>query len=800
MDLRYASRALWRDRRFTCAAVVTLALGIAGTTVMFALIRGILLRPLPVHQQERLILSWKQTRTSGSARYPFGDTQIEAVARASRFLERVAGIDRNGVGQSVVIDGGVAAYANVGLVTGGFFDVLGVQPLLGRAFAPTDDRDGAERVVVISSRLWQERYGRSPAVIGRRLRIDERPFAIVGVMPTDLDFPAGVDIWMTTHAVPVEGPFGDAARRELNLVGRLRSGVTLEQATSEIVALNARAAAEDRLDRERDLVPVVRPFVDVVVADARPTLLALFAAVGLLLAIAAANVATLLLLRAERRRQEFVVRAALGAPRAALVAQVLAESTILSVAAGITGLTATVWMVHGLTSAAPDRLPRLDAIRIDDAVVLFSLAVAILSGFAAVIPAALSCLRADLAALGGGPRLSAASQSGRRALVVAQLALAVTVLATAGLMIRSVINLQSVDLGMPASRLVMLDLYMPPETFADRTRHGHFLDAAIEQLEALPPVQAATPVNIPPFTDRGWDVPNITGEGQDAAAANPSLNLESIHPNYFATLQIPLVRGRAFTTADRDGATHVAIVSEDVAARLWPADDPLGRRLTLGRGAAPGDWWTVVGVAGASRYRTLTTPRPTLYLPAAQFQMTATNIVVRTSAPLELVTSMAKARLGAVDPTVRVMRVLPFTDMLNGPLARPRFTAFLLGVFGVAALAVAAVGLFAVIVAYVHQRDRELAIRLALGATPAAAGRLVLAELMRLAGLGALVGVAGSAVGGRVLGSLLFEVAPLDPMVVGAAALLLVATSALASYSPLRRATRIDPAATLRAH
>jgi putative ABC transport system permease protein len=279
-DLRFACRGLWRARAFTGAAVVTLALGVAGATVVFALIHGVLLRPLPVHQQDRLIVAWKEARISGSARYPFGHTEIESLAAASQLIEMAAGVTRNGIGRSVVADGGVSSYANVGLVTGGFFDVLGVQPILGRTLTRADDEDGAEDVVVVSRGFWHRRYGGSRDILGRQLAVDEQPFRIVGVMPPDLDYPTGVEIWRTTGSVPTTGPFGDAARAEVNLVARLRPGVTIEQATSEITTLSQRLEADALATAVRGLVPVVRPFLDVVVGDARTAILALFAAVG----------------------------------------------------------------------------------------------------------------------------------------------------------------------------------------------------------------------------------------------------------------------------------------------------------------------------------------------------------------------------------------------------------------------------------------------------------------------------------------------------------------------------------------
>jgi putative ABC transport system permease protein len=802
-DFRFAYRGLWRAKAFTAAAVFALALGIAGTAGMFALIEGVLFRPLPVHEQNQLIVGWKEERTSGWVQYPFGNSDIESVAKSSQLLEKAAGVTRNGVGRAVLTDHGVSGFANVADVTGGFFDVLGVQPILGRTLAIGDDKEGTEHVMVLSRGFWQRRYGSSRDVLGRRLTLNDQPFTIVGVMPADLDYPTGVEIWIAANSVPTNGPFGDAARREVNLIGRLRHGVTIDQARSEIESLSQRLEADAPANAMHGLVPVVRSFADVVIGDVRPAMLALFAAVGLVLLIASANVANLLLMRGEGRRAELAVRAALGAARGRLVRQVLAESLVLSALAGVVGLAVTFWTLPALLSRLPDGLPRVESVRIDAYVVVFSTMMACVTALLAGVGPAVWSTPADLLShlrTGGRGVTGSGGNGGRRTLVIAQVALAVTTVAAAGLLVRSVLKLESVDLGLPADRLVMLDLHWPEAKYADRRQHAQLLDDLIAQLEAVRTVLAATPVNLSPFSSQGWDLPQFTGEGQSEAqaASNPSLNIESVHPNYFATLQIPLRRGRGFTASDRDGSLEVAVISEDVAARIWPTQDAVGKRLKMGGPGAQGRWYNVVGVAALTRYRDVTSPRPTLYLPAAQFQMTATMLVLRTTASIDLVASLARERIGIVDRDVQVMRVEPFADMLARPLARPRFNAFLLGVFGTVALLLSAMGLYGVMAAYVRQRDREIAVRLALGATASGIRRFVLAEAVRLAGLGALIGLVGAILGTRLLRSMLFEVDPLDPMAIAGAALLLIGASALASYVPARRASRVDAVATLR--
>lgn len=803
-QFRFAWRSLWRARTFAATAALTLGLGIAGMTVMFALIEGVLLRPLPVHDQARLIIAWKELRTSGSARYPFGSTEIDAVAEASTLLEKTAGVTRNGVSRIAMTDGDVASYANVAEVTAGYFDVLGVRPVLGRALTPADDKEGAENVIVISNGFWHRHYGGSREVIGHRVTLDGRSASIVGVMPADLDYPTGVEAWRTTNSVPTGGPFGDAARREVNLIARLKPGVTIQQATSELVVLSEQLEARASADSIRGLVPVVRPFADVVLGDVRTPLLYLFGAVGLVLLIASANVANLLLMRVESRRGEVALRKALGASRANILIDVLVESLIVAILAGVTGFALASWGLVALAAFVPNGLPRAESVRIDAAVILFSagvvFATALLAGLAPALLSSRTELMPQLRAASTGLTGSRAALRGRRTLVVTQVALAITVLAAAGLLIRTLLSLQSVDLGLPADRLVLVELHVGEERLADRRRHAQFLDEITARLESVPAIAAATPVNLQPFSGQGWDLPQISAEGQDAeqSARNPSLNLESIHPNYFETMQVPIVRGRSFAASDREGMPAVAIVSEDVASRLWPGSDPIGKRLKMGRIDSPGKWYTVVGVAGQTRYRDLMHPRPTLYLPAAQFQMTATMIVLRTIAPVELVTSVARAQVQALDRTIRVMRVAPFAEMLDAPLARPRFSALLVGVFGVASLLLAGVGLYAVVASYVRQRDREIAIRLALGATAGRIRTLVLTETLRLVGVGALIGLFGALAAGRFIHGLLYGVNPLDPPTIIGSALLLVSAAAVASWLPLRRATRVDPTAALR--
>jgi len=802
-DVALGLKALTRARAFSAIAIATLALGIAGVTIMFTLVEGVLLRRWPVRDQSRLVVAWKQLPSSGFEHYPFGDGEIEEVARSSRLLESAAGVTRAGVSRWVALESGESSYVNGAVVTGGFFDVIGTTATVGRALTPKDDIPGAEPVVVISDGLWRRRYGSTREIVGRRLQIGEQAFTIVGVMPVGLDYPRSVEVWRPARTVPADGPFGDAARREIDLIGRVRSGVTREQLTSELTSFTRQFEKEGRRDVPAGLIPVVRTFVETTVGDLRQPILVLFGAVGLVLIIATANVANLLLMRAESRQRELAVRAALGASRSRIVRQVLIESALVAAVASLAGLALTLAALRPLVRLVPAELPRPEWIQIDPTVVLFAVLVAFTASLVAGVLPAISSVRSNLTGQlhGGGRGLTmAAGRVGRRALVVSQVALTVMMVATAGVLTQSMSRLQSVDLGLASETLAFVDLSLPQKKYDEPAKHAAFLDESIARLEAEASIMAVTPVNTPPFAGiGGWDVPHFAAQGQDAArvAANPSLNLESIFPGYFSTLGVVIERGRPFTNADRRDGVRVAIVSDDMARTTWPEQDPIGKRLKMGGLDSRDPWWTVVGVAAPTRYRDLSRPRPTMYVPAAQFQMTAETLVLRTTASLDEVARLSRAALLHVDPSVHVMRVRPFRDMLDTPLAGHRFSMRLGALFGVVALTLATVGLYAVMAAFVRQRDREIGIRVALGASSNMVRRLVFGEGLRLAGVGAVVGAAGALAGGSLTQSLLFETEARNPTMVVAAVLVMLAACFAACYVPVRRATRIDPCTLL---
>jgi putative ABC transport system permease protein len=805
-DLRLAVRGIGRARGFYAAAVLTLAIGMAGATVMFTLIRGIVMRPLPVPDEDRLVVSWR-VAPEGPTHVPYRADDVEEMGRGSRLFVGVAGVGYNGAWDQVWADGGAEFTARTAVVMGRFFSVTGATPLLGRGLTPDDDRQGAEPAVVLSHAAWRRIFAGAPGVVGRRLAYRSHGFVVVGVMPPDFEYPPGVEAWTSRWALAgteANPEFRTSLLRDVEIVARLRPEVTLEQAAAELATTTA------HLDTRApagfvSFQPVVRRFKDLVVGDIDRALAILFAAVGLLLVIAAANVANLLLMRGEARRHEFLVRVALGAGRVQILRQHVAESLVVAICSAAVGLVATLWCLRGVTALVPDGLPRLASIRVDGAVVAFASAVAFLVAVLSGLVPALAASSLDVATAlraGGRGLRGGTGRRGRRVLVVTQVALAVAVVAAAGLLVRSLKRLQAADMGLAHERLVLAELDVPATEFGEGERRRQFLDAVIERLVARPGIEAATPINSEPFAGAtGWDLPRFTAEGQaaDQVARNPSLNFEAVHASYFPTLGVSILRGRGFTDTDRRGAQRVAIVDGAMASRIWPGQDPVGKRLKFGGLDSANEWLSVVGVAATTRYRVLDTPRPTLYVPADQLMIAAGKLAIRSPASPEFVAGAVREAVRAVAPQVRVLRVSPYSDYLRRPLAAPRFNALLLGAFAAAALLMSGIGLYGVMAASVRQRHGEIGVRLALGATATAVGRLVVGEGLRLALLGALVGLALAFSVTRVLRGLLFEIAPLDPVSLFSAATALVAAALLATWLPARRAARVDPAEVLRA-
>jgi len=806
LELRVAWRQLRRRPGGAAAAMLTLTLGIGVSTAMFALVDGVVLRPLPVRDEASLSLLWRQPAGAAEIHVPFTARDLDALSRSgSRALDGVAGVGFQGAGAVAAMEDGHAASLQLAHVTGAFFDVLGSTPALGRTLRPADDVAGAAGALVISDGTWQRRYGGAADVIGRHLFIASRPFTIVGVMPPGLDYPRGTDAWTTVAARAATSPnetFKKAIAGELDAIVRLRAGTTAATALEELQALLPRVAPAS-FNPSRALRPELRPLDRQLLGDTRTTILALFGAVVIVLLLASANVATVLLLRGEARVPELAVRAALGAGRGRLATQMLLESLLLAAGATLLAVPAATVLLRGLLAWAPAGLPRVDTVTVDARVLVFCTAIAIAAAVVAALAPMLAIARGRLGSLVstfGRATAGPQARTGRHLLVAVQLALAVMVVSTTALLAQSLLRLERVDAGFDVDRLVVATLAVPQETSGDRARHLRLLSTLVARLEATNSIASATPINVQPFSGVGWTVPAFVADEQDAtrARANPQLELEAVHPGYFETFGLAIVSGRAFTPSDRDGATPVAIVSEDVVARTWPGQDPIGRRLKMGQADSAAPWLTVVGVTHASRYRDLAVQRPVLYVPAEQLLVAAQSLVVRTRAPLADTAAVIRTAVHDVDPTVDVMAVQPLDDLRQAPLARPRFAASLGAAFGTVALLLSTFGVFTVTATSVQQRRAELRVRAALGATPARLQRLVVGDALRLAGIGIAVGTGAALVAARWLPDVLFEVRASDPPSFAGAALLLLLAALLASAVPAWRASRTSPAEGLR--
>jgi putative ABC transport system permease protein len=807
-DVRFALRTLRAGPGFAAAAVLTLALGIGAGTAMFSVLNGVLLRELPVRVQDEVAVLWTRPPADAAGHVPVTYHELEALRQRTRAFRAVAGVAYQGALEQVARDRGRPLTLHATWVTGDFFPLLGVAPVHGRTLLPADDAPGAAPVMVVSHAFWRRHFAADPAAVGRALEWNGKRYTVVGVLPRGFEYPKGAEVW-----VPVLPDFpatrqagaGPAEVIVFDLVGRLSPGATLRQAGAEYAAFLREGDAE-RPAALRGLHPVLTPLADLVAGDARASLWAAAAAVGLLLLVACVNVANLLLVRGSARTQELAVRTALGAGRGRLVRQLLVESGVLALLGGALGILLALAIVQVLVAVAPPELPRREMIEVDARVLAFAIAatvaVALLSG---LLPAVLSA-SGDLGAwLRGGRRTAGAGRGARtlrHALVVGQVSLALVAVAGAGLLVRSLVALQGVELGFGGERLLVVQAAIPPGVLPDRSAGVRLQEAMVARVRAIPGVAGAASLPRPPFAGQGGWSAMYSGEGQapEAQAANPQVDFEVVGPGYFETLRIPLLRGRAFGEADREDAPPVAVVSEAVARHTWPDQDAVGRRIKLGPPDGPGAWHTVVGVAGETRFRELAAPRPTLYLPVRQFAgPVPMSLAVRTRGDPAAVVPQLRRALAEVHPELMLAGGGPLRELLAEPLARPRFTTLLLGAFAAVTLLLAAVGIYGVIAATVRQRTREMGIRIALGARADEVRALVLRQGMRLAVLGCVLGTVGALAGARALRGLLFGVRPTDPLTFAAVAALILATAALACWLPARRASRVDPVDALRA-
>ncbi len=801
-DVRYSLRRLRAAPAFAATVIVTLALGIGANTAIFSVVNALLLRPLPYHAPERLVtiehlypsLDGLQAPVSAPG---FADYRDETTSFARMAVSAGWGPNLTGTGEPERLTGA--------RVSGHYFETLGVAPLLGRALRPEEDRPGDERVVVLSHGLWLRLFGGDSSAVGRRLQLNGDAYEVVGVMPPGFRdfFNRRAELWRPL-ALPPEQYTGPGRTSEwLNLTARLKPGVPPERAQLELREFAERLKQEYADAYPRDWSLVLTTLTDKGTGDARPALLVLLGAVGFVLLIACANVANLLLARGAARTREVAVRTALGAPRRALVRQLLVESLLLALLGGAVGLLIGWVGVRALVAWNPADLAWASDIRVDGVVLAFTALVAVVTGVVFGLAPALQTTRADVQTTlregGRGLQAERGTQTLRRALVVAEVALALVLLAGSGLLLKSFARLQGVDPGFETERLLTFNVALPAAKYASDTQRIAFFDALLPRLAAIPGVQAAGGTSDLPFGG-GWSTGSFAVEGHTPAEGepNPWGDIRYVTPDFHRTLGVRLLRGRFLQESDGPASPPVVVVDEEMVRRYWPDADPIGKRITFGPDSAP-EWIEVVGVVGHTMHEGLDADaRVQLYFSYRQANLGQMTVALRTVGdPLRL-TGAARAAVREQDPDQPISNVRTMDDLVSATVGSRRLAAVLLTVFAGVALLMAAVGIYGVMSFAVAQRTRELGVRMALGAHRGDVLRLVVRQGLGLVLVGVAVGLVGALGLTRLIASQLYAVRPTDPATFATVAVTLVLIALLAILVPAARATRLDPVVALR--
>jgi predicted permease len=798
-NIRIGIRSLRRSPSFAAVALLTLAIGIGLSTAVFTVAEALLLRPLPVVDQNRLVVLWGQTLDRRFDNYPTDPPQVREFARRSRALARVAFFGYEGASPTPIREGQRMSRLRRALVSGEFFDVLGVKPVIGRGLRLQDDVIGAAPVVVLSYGTWQHHFGGAPDVLDRQIVLPESGAAhrIVGVMPQGLEFPRGTDFW--APLIPARGAGGkDPPIGEVDIIGRLSLNATPAMARDELTEFFHRG---DARPWERNLRGVVHELPQLILGDTRPAVIAFVAAAALLLLITCINVANLLLVRGLARTTEIAVRSALGAARGRIILQLLTENALIALGGGMLGVGLAAVAVQIFLAFAPPGVPRLGEIHPSATALVIALGITgvstLLFGLA---PAVMTAGVEVQNALRGGMGLSVprGSRGITEGLVAGQIALAVLVLSAAGLITRTLMQLERAPLSLDPSHVLVGELAIRSDQFDTQRKQLAVLDRVLTGVRAVPGVLAVSPVVAVPFA-QGWaGQPTVEGQSPEQAMANPVVDMDVVTPSYFTTLGIPVVRGRGFTENDREGAPAAVIVSEGTARAYWPGRDPIGKRFRIGSEVTQSV--TVVGVVPDTRYRALRATRPAIYFPLRQstFPFAPTTLAIRVAGDPTVMVPMIRRAIGVSDANVALTSAVPFESLLDQALTQPRLNALLLSVFAAAAVLLAAVGLFGAMATMVRQRTREMGVRMAVGATPGDLFRMVVQRGLTVAGLGLAVGLLGALAANRLLSAMLYDVSPTDAVTLLGVTALLMLVAGVAVFIPARTSARIDPVLALR--
>jgi putative ABC transport system permease protein len=800
-DVRFAARTFLRSPRFTIPAVLALALGIGATSAIFSVVRGVILKPLPYADPDRIVVIWENNLRRNRPRNVIGAANFVEWRARNRSFDHLGMVGPSRI--NVILNGQPEEVAGLS-VSSDALAALGVQPTMGRLYTAEEDLEGSDRVILLGYEFWQSRFGGRGDILGTTITANGRPRSVIGVMPAGFTIVGQRADFMVPYGWTLERLRSAPGRGSSHGLARLREGVTFEQATSDMVSIAAQLEKEfppRNANWSVTLVPVHEQMVDQI----RPALLVLAGAVLLVLLIACVNVANLLLARSTVRQRELGLRTALGAGRGRLLRQMLTESLLLSFVGGIAGLALAFAFHRGLLALVANRIPvpRLEQVALDLPVLAFTFALAVGTGLLfGLIPALLAAASANDALREGG-RHGASPRSRRAlgALVIAEVALSLVLLAGAGLLIRSFLRLQSVSPGFDASGVLTARVQLPGARYNDSRRSSAFFTETVSRIRALPGVQSAAAVSFLPLAGPGIGTSFYRADRpQPAAGEAPTTEVRPVTPEFFRTMRVPILSGRDFNDSDTADAPLVAIVGEALARQHLSGEHPIGKRLHVNIGTVDGMNVEIVGVVGNVKMTSLDTEaRPAVFLPHTQLSIGLMTYVVRTDiTPMSLVNSVA-ASVHALDPELPLADVRTLDDVVDATLARPRTVSVLLTTFALMALILAGVGVYGVMAYSVSQRTQEIGVRMALGATTRSVFRLVLGQALRLVAIGVVVGLIAAGLLTRVLESLLYDTEPLDPWTFVVTATVLVAVATIACYLPARRGTRIAPVEALRA-
>ena len=804
-DCRYAVRMLARNPGFTLIAVLALALGIGANSAIFSLVNAVILKPLPYQKPEQLVQLWMRFTNIG---IPNDQNWVSAPEfvdlQQNQSLSHLAAISSDSFNINI---SGTPERIDSAVVSTSFFPLLGVQAQLGRVFLPEEGQPGRAHVVLLSDGLWRRRFGADPAISGRKVVMNGQSYLIVGVLPRDFQLPLEAEVWTPLVFSADDLSPNSRGNHSYQVIARIKTGLSLEQARADLDVVSQRIIDQhpDYPYRQFNFRVLTVPLLEQQIGGIKTALWVLMSAVGLVLLIACANVANLLLVRASAREREIAVRQALGVSRWRLIQQMLTESAMLGLMAGVIGLLLGYWALHLLTTLAATSFPRVAEAHMDLRVLAFTVLVSLATGILFGLAPAFSSRHVTHDALkegGRGGTAGAGSQRLRGMLVVAEMALSLTLLVGAGLLIRSFLRLQEVDTGFRPAGVLTMRISLPEEKYAKIEQTRTFYRELLDRIRRLPGVDAVGGATGLPLGGTGWSgTATVDSQAVQPRDTTPEVDQRPVFPGYFEAMGIPLVRGRYFEQRDNEKGAPVAIIDETMANTYWPKEDALGKRIKPGGRQSTQPWRTIVGVVRHVRYRTLESPsRVEFYWPYDQtsFALGSMSLAIHTSSDPRSLAGVVQKQVQALDPDQPVYRIRTMSELMSESMARRRLSMFLLAIFAAVALALAAIGIYGIMSYSVAQRAHEVGIRMALGARTSDVVRMVLGQSLGLTLAGIFAGLLGSLALTNFLSSLLFDVKATDATTFLLVAVILAAVALVASLVPAYRATTVDPVNALR--